>query len=62
MVPPLSVTWAWSGMRSMTGSGVNESNSRELARSSLAQSRATAMTITCRPRHSPRQGMALSRA
>ena len=62
MVPPLSVTSAWSGMRSMTGCGVSESNSRELARSSPAQSRATEMTMTCRPRQSPRQGMALSRA
>ena len=62
MVPPLSVTSAWSGMRSMTMCGERLSNSRELARSRPARSRAIEMTITCRPRHRPRHGMPWSRA
>ncbi len=61
MVPPLSVTSAWSGMRSITVCGERLSNSRELARSNPAQSRATEITITCNPRHNPKHGMPWSR-
>ncbi len=57
MVPPMSTTLCCSSIRSMTGCGVMVSNSRELAPSRPARCRAYSMTMTCRPRHSPRHGM-----
>ena len=62
MVPPLSTTSCWSSIRSITGWRVVASNSRELAPSRPASVRATSMTMTWRPRHSPSSGISCSRA
>src|SRR3954452_22922685 len=57
IVPPMSrspaTTSSWSAMVAITGCGVLGSNSAELAPSRPARSRATSITMHCRPRHRP---------
>src|SRR6202050_2606553 len=66
MVPPMSrspaTTSSWSAMVAITGYGVSGLNSALSASGSPARSRATSMTMHCRPRHSPRIGRVCSRA
>ena len=62
MVPPLSVTSAWSGMRSMTGCSVKTLNSLLLASGLSSATRPNSITAHCRPRHRPRNGTFCSRA
>ena len=54
IVPPLSSSSRWSGMKSMTGFVVNMSNSVELTSFEPTTSRANSMTAHCSPRHRPR--------
>ena len=62
IVPPMSTIAFCSSMRSMTGCGLCESNSDELAPASPHASRANSITAQCRPRHRPRYGTCCSRA
>ena len=62
IVPPLSSSSRWSGMKSMTGLSVNMSNSVELASPVPMTSRANSMTAHWSPRHRPRYGIRCSRA
>ena len=61
MVPPLSVTSGWSGMRSITGCSVKTLNSVLLA-SGFERHAAELDHRHCRPRHRPRKGIFCSRA
>ena len=66
MVPPMSrspaTTSSWSAIVAITGSGVLGSNSALFAPARPARSRATSMTMHCRPRQRPRSGILCSRA
>ena len=61
MVPPLSVTPRWSGIRSMTGWAVAAS-SLEWASARPHTWRANSTTAICIPRQMPRKGTLFSRA
>ena len=62
IVPPISATRRWSGMRSITGFTESGSNSVELALVKPATFRAISITINCIPKHRPRYGTFFSRA
>ena len=56
IVPPLAVTFTWSGIRAITGCVVASENSAELASFSPATWRANSTTAICIPRQMPKKG------
>src|SRR5690606_15396323 len=62
IVPPRSSTSCWLAIRSITGCGVEASNSVLLASTYPSTERANSITAHCSPKQRPRKGTPFSRA